>query len=327
MRLSVSLLVTLASVVIIADRLTPSQFLGAYWIAMMVVVLGSAPSNHYTDTEGGPGLAGLTGSKNALGYYAALGATAGLSLLLDRPQPVYLRWAAAATVPISLWVLWRTKSAGGLVAAGLGLAIIGGLTLLHALSPRGRILALLAAVVIAIPVAINFHAVVDTAQNFQEDVLKKDRTLTGRTYLWDRAEPIIRTRPILGMGYSAFWRQGQLDAEGLWRHAGISNRSGFNFHNEYVDTAVTLGWTGVVILAVTLIGLCLPVFVRALIAPTIPIVFFAGNIAPLLLKTTAETGLLSYWSVNTTLLYAGAVYARRRLDPPPARIDSETEPR
>ena len=49
---------------------------------------------------------------------------------------------------------------------------------------------------------------------------------------------------MLGRGYYAFWRQGNLDAEGLWRYFGIDSRGGFTFHNTLVDILVTLGWIG-----------------------------------------------------------------------------------
>jgi exopolysaccharide production protein ExoQ len=332
LRLGFSLVATLVGAVIIADRLTPSQFLGAMWLAMMVVVIGSMNSTHYGETESGPGLAGLTGSKNILGYFSAVGLVASAAMMLDRRQPVFLRWPALAFIPVIISVLIRTKSAGGLVSTLVGMSVFFSLAALHRLSPRGRVLAIIAALIFAVPVAINLHEVKDTVQNFQEDVLKKDRTLTGRTYLWERAAPIIRQRPILGLGYSAFWVPGQLDAEGLWRHSGIGNRSGFSFHNDYIETAVTLGWTGVVLLVLTIIGICTPLFLRAAFAPSIPIIFFAGCVLSMVLKTFTEVGLVNYWSLHTILLFAGAVYGRRGdavFDADMTRTDAEpaSEPR
>lgn len=310
-RLAGMLLLSLMSAVIIADKLTPSQFIGAVLCGLMVVIGGSVGSPNYHESTAGPALAGLTGNKNVLGYMCAWASVLGSAVMLDRRQPTPLRWGALASMPVIFFVLYLTKSAGGMVGTGIGLGVFLGLAAMHALSPRLRVLAVVAALILAAPAALNWTTMQNMAQDFQVNVLKKDTTLTGRTYLWDRAKPIIDNRPILGHGYSSFWRQGQLGAEGLWRYAGIKERSGFNFHNEYVDTGVSLGYTGIILLVITIVGLTGPLFVRAIFAPTLPLVALASCVLPMLAKSATETGLIAYWSISTTILYAGAVYGLR----------------
>jgi exopolysaccharide production protein ExoQ len=118
---------------------------------------------------------------------------------------------------------------------------------------------------------LNYRALAQALIQFGANAFDKDPTLTGRTYLWYRAQDLMQQAPLLGHGYSAFWLQGNTDAEGLWRYAGIVDRSGFNFHNTMIDLRVTLGWAGVVVFAaVVAIGLFLLVR-RFVTRPTLPV--------------------------------------------------------
>ena len=119
---------------------------------------------------------------------------------------------------------------------------------------------------------LNYRTLSAALIDFGASVFDKDPTLTGRTYLWYRAHDVIQQAPLLGRGYSAFWLQGNIDAEGLWQYAGITDRGGFNFHNTVIDLRVTLGWLGVTVcFGVVAAGLFLLVR-RFVIRPTLPVV-------------------------------------------------------
>jgi len=87
----------------------------------------------------------------------------------------------------------------------------------------------------------------------------KDSTLSGRTVLWDHGMEIGGETPILGHGYGAFWVQGNPRAEQLWYDNNISARSGFHFHNLYMETFVELGAVGLIFvigLILMILGKC-----------------------------------------------------------------------
>lgn len=75
------------------------------------------------------------------------------------------------------------------------------------------------------------------------DVSGKDRTLTGREWLWSDAIRLGKEHPVGGYGYGAFW--------GPWVYDNLSpevdNRPR-QCHNGYLETFVNLGLVGVVLL-------------------------------------------------------------------------------
>jgi O-antigen ligase len=94
----------------------------------------------------------------------------------------------------------------------------------------------------------------------------RERTLTGRTLLWDLAEAAIQSRPWLGFGYKAYWTNIPAEMRDL-----VSVVGGvFHFHNNYLDVAVAFGFIGPILLALgVLTGLARSL--RMLLAGTEPI--------------------------------------------------------
>jgi hypothetical protein len=165
------------------------------------------------------------------------------------------------------------------------------------------ILAIIAVVLILLPDALAAWA------DFRQNVLKKDATLTGRTYLWEFAARLNEERPFLGRGYYAFWREGNLDAEGLWRWGGITGRHGFNFHNAFIEMQVDLGWVGEAVLIATCIGVAAFSLFRQLMRPYIPTAFLLSLLVVVYVRSYAETGLIAPFSLLSFLWIATAVYS------------------
>jgi exopolysaccharide production protein ExoQ len=143
----------------------------------------------------------------------------------------------------------------------------------------------------------------------------KDPTLTGRTYLWYRAADLIHEKPLLGRGYQAFWVQGNIDAEGLWRYFGIEERGGFTFHNTAVELLVTLGWVGLVLMAsVAVIGAVF--LVRRFVArPSIALVCWMSLFLYQVARTPIESIGVAPFYFSTVLAFAalGAGFGRVKL--------------
>ena len=57
---------------------------------------------------------------------------------------------------------------------------------------------------------------------------------------------------IVGAGYQAYWVQGFAAAEHLWLEFYIPARSGFHFHNTYIEVLVELGFVGFALLVLVI---------------------------------------------------------------------------
>jgi exopolysaccharide production protein ExoQ len=100
---------------------------------------------------------------------------------------------------------------------------------------------------------------------------------------------MIAEKPLLGHGFQAFWRQGNADAEGLWRFAGIDGRTGFNFHNTGVELLMQFGWLGALFVgAVAAAGVVLLVR-RFVVRPDTMTCFWLAFVAFELVRTFYET--------------------------------------
>jgi len=82
------------------------------------------------------------------------------------------------------------------------------------------------------------------------NILGRDTTLTGRTFLWQAVLGMIHKRPWLGYGYNAFWLGEEGLSNSIWQS--IHWRPD-NAHNGYLDLWLQLGLLGVVFFAVSFI--------------------------------------------------------------------------
>jgi len=72
-----------------------------------------------------------------------------------------------------------------------------------------------------------------------------DRTFTGRQTIWDFSLYFIHERPLLGWGYGAFWGVG-LESNNIFYSDGFIENYGQS-HNGYLDVALQLGLSGLLI--------------------------------------------------------------------------------
>jgi exopolysaccharide production protein ExoQ len=81
--------------------------------------------------------------------------------------------------------------------------------------------------------------------------------------MWEWADMAIEKRPMLGVGYQAYWQPGNWGAEEIWSHDLKIDKTGYHFHNTFLQVAVDLGYVGLLVLLATLatisvrIGSCL----------------------------------------------------------------------
>jgi exopolysaccharide production protein ExoQ len=258
---------------------------------------------------------GLGDGKNLLADIASTGSLIALTTLLISLRQAKPAWAVLAVLSLAadIYIIAMARSAGAVLAlSGAAVALIA-LALLSVLPRPGRIGAIVVTLGSVGIFAAAFRDLGALVMGLGEQLFDKDPTLTGRTYLWYRANDLIAEKPWLGHGFYAFWRQGNTDAEGLWQYAGILGRSGFNFHNTLVELMVQLGMVGAAIfLAVGLIGLF--GLVRHFVEkPSLPLCFWLAYMLYVVVRAPVEAVGYAPFYFSTCLLFAAAATGLQRL--------------
>ncbi|WP_425228654.1 O-antigen ligase family protein [Sphingomonas sp.] len=308
MRAALELLITFAAAILICRNLRPDRLLLAMLIAFaatIMTVLPLAPGSlagHYP-------LVAWWGSKNSVGFAGYMVVALSLCVMFDRAQPRVARIASLILIPPGLLVAYLAQSGGSISTIALTVLIFPPLALLAAMKPPLRVMVIIF-VLLLFGIACFFLPDINAAvADFRVNVLKKDATLTGRTYLWDFASRLATARPWLGYGYGAFWRQGNIDAEGLWRWGGIASRNGFNFHNAFVEMRIDMGLIGMGLLLAYCAIIGLAALVRQAVAPSVSLAGFIALVAVIYVHSYVEDGIVAPFSLATVIWVATFVYA------------------
>lgn len=257
---------------------------------------------HYDPLDGSYSFVGAFASKNQLGFYASLGvyfAFAAVVLLAD--GKLWLL-AAAAVGLLSAYSLAASQSATSVLTGAVVVALAAVARGLQVLSPKRRQGLFLAVAVIALVGILAF--VYGDGFSLILGAFGKDATLTGRTYLWQQGMEAARANPYFGVGYQAYWVQGFSEAERLWDEFFITSRTGFHFHNTFIEATVETGLVGVLLLTlvllVTLAGHTWQMLSRA--AGRESVILF-GMSALLAMRAFVEIDILTPYHVGSFLLY------------------------
>jgi len=269
-RNAIELMLTTGVAVMIPFVLTARGILISFFLALLVSFVVGLAFGHTEIVYVGNVEAsqGIFGSKNSFAMLASMLSFSAMALLFARGVPRWLRAAAIVALAVAAYGLLQAHSVGATVGAAAGCGILLLVRLLQALPgpARGAIgMGGLAAFGIVVPLLLIF-----SDQHLLDSALAmvgKSPTLTGRTYLWARAQETIDQHGWLGVGYQAYWRQGQIDAEGLWRYLMISSRSGVTMHNLYYQTMIETGAIGTLILGGSLIATILASAFSAIVRP------------------------------------------------------------
>ncbi|MEQ1790592.1 MAG: O-antigen ligase family protein [Rickettsiales bacterium] len=118
----------------------------------------------------------------------------------------------------------------------------------------------------------------------------KDATLTGRTELWERGIESGMENPLLGVGLGAFWMHGNPVAEKIWYDFAIPSRSGFHFHNFFINVFVEIGLIGVALWVLMFLYVCVKSF-RDLLkdGDKLESIFYVGISFMYLLRSIVES--------------------------------------
>lgn len=321
LRAAIQLMLTMVAAVIVCRKMDARQLLLTLFVAFVAVSATALPFLPGDLASGRP-LRGVFASKNMLGTTLQMAFMIGLAVMCDKQQPNWARLATLPILPVCVVMLWLTQSATAQTSAGIALLMMPALLIFGRVPISGRVALAIIAVALLVVGLTLLPVIVDAIGDFRQNVLKKNASLTGRTYLWEYAARLTAERPLLGHGYYAFWRQGNLDAEGLWRWGGIASRNGFNFHNAFVEMKVDLGYIGQGLLIGTCAAFAGLALYRQLVRPSVPIAFFLTLQVALYLRSYAETGLIGPFSLLTVFWVAAGIYAlpdRRVAQIPPEK--------
>jgi exopolysaccharide production protein ExoQ len=295
-----------AALLLSACRNQRSVLLGLFWgFALYVAVSLAVGHVVAVGTDGASAIAGLNDSKNEEADTAATGFVISAAVFAIGVKMRSLAQCAVAIAAgaIQLYAAAVALSAGAL--AGIA-AAMAALTLLLALCGLGRAARALVTGTIGVAwasLSVVFVLFNGNLQDWLANIFDKDATLTGRTYLWTRARDLIAEQPLLGKGFAAFWQHGNLDAEGLWQFAHITNREGFNFHSTMYDAIVGLGWLGALLFALTVGAGLLIVTADYVRRPTLLACFWLSMAVYMLIRMPIESIGLSEFYFSTVLLF------------------------
>ncbi len=310
---SVYLMLTMVICYVIVLSLEPRQILYAVLAATGAV----AVLNLLYGLGTGQMVPGLFPHKNMLGTNMVILWTVAVAVTLDRGAPPRIRGVGVALAALSLFLILESQSATALVLAAAtgGGIIVASLVLLgiwlRPLRLAGICLGLaaitaLAAWVLADPLGDVIGSTLDA--------LGKDRSMTGRTVLWNYAEDQIREEPLLGVGSGGFWRY---EDSPLVRkiHAEFykGSRTTFNFHNGFYEIAVHQGLIGLGMTLLAMVWALGWTLRGALTLGTMPAIFFLCQSAAVTIRIFAEADLYKPFVLFPMMLWIGALAMMRQI--------------
>jgi len=316
LKLGFEFIVFTAIAIVAAKAQTSRGLISSFMCALLIGMVLSAVfhTTAAVGTGGEVALIGMFGSKNNLASFACLSMISSISVLGDRYQPRMLRILALLGLLLDPIILIKAHSLGALFAGGGGCGVAAAIVLLARVPSRQRNLLLALSAILAaglaIVIVVALHAGFDVSTVLAS--AGKDTSLTGRTFLWSRAQEYIAIRPVLGLGYQSFWVQGHVEAEGLWRYAQIESRAGFHFHNLYYETAVELGELGAAIMGVYLLAAGVVAFRAGLSRPSPEAAFLAALMVFYAIRVSVELDFLDPFSPGSFLLPVIWVYGTDR---------------
>lgn len=260
---------------------------------------------HFDPLDGTISFVGAFASKNQLGFYASLAVFFSFAAVVILGQRGL--WLAVCGVVglLAAYCLHASQSATSVLTTAAVIGLVIGMRVFSLLPPKSRKLLFIAASVFGVITVI--AAVYGGAVDSILGVFGKDSTLTGRTYLWQQGIEAAMASPVIGIGYQAYWVQGFSEPERLWEEFFIGSRSGFHFHNTFIETMVEMGGIGLVLLTGLLLAGLFGHLKRVLSEKesSEPLVLF-GVSALLFVRAFAEIDVIFPYQIGSFLLYVAA---------------------
>ena len=313
---AIELTLTVAAALILASSLEPHAFISALMCCFLVGDALGLFLGKYALNAGAEAMIGIYGSKNAFSAAQAYLFLTSWWVLVSAKHNLLMRLLALASVLVCPLLLVAGRSADAVAPLVLALAITVVAHLTTKWPPLPRILAICAGLSLLILIFSIAFLFKDTLFGQLMIITGKDPTLSGRTYLWTRAAELMSQHPLLGAGYGAFWVQGNPYAEEIWAAFHNTGRMGFNFHNQWYDIGVSLGYLGLFAGFLTLLVVSVRTLRWIISNPGPESYFFLAFVWIVNMRSLLETETFSHFSLSWLLIVAAAYYARTELRKP-----------
>jgi exopolysaccharide production protein ExoQ len=275
---------------------------GAFVVLLYSIAFGY---HQYDALDGTYSFVGAFSSKNQLGFYASLGVYFAFAAVFILGERRIWMFVCGAVGLLGAYCLIASQSATSVIATAGVIVLIIGFRPFLALSPRDR-----KGIFIGGAIIFGSLAVVGLylgATGALLGAFGKDTTLTGRTYLWQQGIQAFLQSPWIGVGYQAYWVQGFSEPERLWSDFFITSRSGFHFHNTYIETAVETGVVGLFLLCGVMLAMVFG-HLKRLLGDTYnnESYVLVGVALLLLIRSFVEIDVLFPYQIGSFLFYFAA---------------------
>ncbi len=239
-RRSLALMALVAFVVATGALLGLGRFFRIMLGVMAALILASLaeaalrPSIGFDTGEYANAIRGVFPQKNVTGMALLFTALALSFLVLERGR---LRWTDAAWLVVLLVMLVLARSTTSLLLT----MVVAGVTILVLWAARGGLWGAVAGLAGAVGLTAGVIVFAGIGMEGFFDLIGKDSSLTGRTFIWDGVWHIIAGRPLLGHGYAAFWLENSRNVRALVELVAWDVP---NAHSGYLEVLLQLGWVG-----------------------------------------------------------------------------------
>ena len=291
-----------AVAVLIGISASPRQIARGLFVAMAIIIVASLISGRKGAAAEGLVLVGVTGGKTAIGLCAVTLVASAMAVLFDREQPFSYRIATFPFIPLGGYIAMHVHAATAVAALAAFPVVFFVILGSRYFNLLGRVATVALILAVAVPALI---VVLSTAEISGQDILQtfhKDRTLTGRTVIWAKADAWIAQSPILGYGYRAFWTSGSSDSVGILHFFRVPDPRGFQLHNTVKEVRVETGWPGLITLFVTLAFFLYYIVAYAFLHPSPASALLAAMYLMMLAHIPIET-VIGIFFLPTFLLY------------------------
>lgn len=329
LRYGLQLLATALMGVLLGRLLSLRDLVLAVLIGLSITCLLGLASGRMGVSESGPVLIGLSGSKNQMGYIALFWLGAALCVAGSGAYGLKTRIAAGLAAVPAVFLILQGDSATALVTMVALAGVLVLLAIAAVLGRGGRLFALVAAGLLAIPTILALSVIQTEVARFQTDVLEKDARLTGRTLLWEEADRLIVQAPVIGHGYKAIWLGPK--GKGLLARNNQTDGRAFHFHDTFRELLTDLGIVGLALFLLPLAyaavrGVLLLIAAvdaqRAFAIATLFTILLRVRtelvVAPFMIDTVMVTAIIAALAAMPLGFGAGEPRPARRLRPKPA---------
>lgn len=308
LRYGIQLSITLAIAIVMAQRITAAQMVRCLFAALGLVAILCLLAGR---TRADGTWLGVFESKNDFAVFVAVFAILSAGVLIDARNKGWLRALGFAGLVIAPMLLLRAQSAGATAATAPAVAATFAALLIGRLTYAQKVFVIAAGLIVAAATALVFVTYGGELLALLLESSGKDATLTGRTELWAAGFAYIAENPWLGVGFHAFWVEGNGPAEQLWQMFDQRSGAGFSFHNLYISNTVELGLVGIVLQLFAIygaIGMLTFLALRRFDAATAT---FLGFMVLIVLRSFLEVDVFIEFNLRGMMVYFAFIYAVR----------------